>query len=97
MAPCDGVTPCDSESWKFFDWPPREWFLSGFLVTRCHTVTRTNGTKQSTTNCDPYDRPRSFEAATNTVICQARSRELGIRAKWASPMRAKATLSEPRN
>jgi hypothetical protein len=33
------VTPCDSESWKFFDYRPREGFLIGFLVTRCHTVT----------------------------------------------------------
>jgi hypothetical protein len=33
------VTACDSESWKFLDWRPREAFLSGFLVTRCHTVT----------------------------------------------------------
>ena len=35
------MTPCDNESWKFFDWLPREWFLSGFPVTRCHTVTPT--------------------------------------------------------
>jgi hypothetical protein len=32
--PCGGVTACDSESWKFFDWRPREVFLSSFLVTR---------------------------------------------------------------
>ena len=34
------VTACDSESWKFFGERPREAFLSGFLVTRCHTVTQ---------------------------------------------------------
>lgn len=33
------MTRCDAESWKFFDYRPREWFLSGFPVTRCHTVT----------------------------------------------------------
>ena len=35
----DRVTACDSESLKFSDWRPRKAFLSGFLVTRCHTVT----------------------------------------------------------
>ena len=33
------MTARDSESHKFFDYRPREAFLSGFLVTRCHTVT----------------------------------------------------------
>ena len=41
------MTGCDSESYKFFDYRPREAFLSGFLVTRCHTVTPTKGSSMN--------------------------------------------------
>jgi hypothetical protein len=41
VAPCDGVTRCDSESWKSLGWPAREWLLSGFS---CHTVSHRHTT-----------------------------------------------------